>query len=139
MRLERPLHILPSAFVEDRSACPLLSGRINLPRLQSLAVRAELPAPHSCYLLDPGVARGVIAAPFLSRVDVLASATPRPGTYIPVRAAHLANFIENHVELNNPASLELFVDTAHGVHLETQGDADADMPCLLASVCALRV
>ncbi|EJD44460.1 hypothetical protein AURDEDRAFT_125246 [Auricularia subglabra TFB-10046 SS5] len=126
--LTLPLYIRSAyrAELEGTVLCPLLRGKIDLPHLQSLTIRCTLSTRNKRCLLDPDVDRGIILAPSLSSIGIIppAGATPDGSG---IRTDHLCLFLERHLRVEDTACLNLFIDTAHGVRLETPGDADAAM------------
>ncbi|EJD44462.1 hypothetical protein AURDEDRAFT_166553 [Auricularia subglabra TFB-10046 SS5] len=117
------------------AAGPLLQGRIALPRLLSLQIRAG-DAQHCFSLLDPAMQRGVIVAPLLARLEFTSNST---SATTQLRADRVAHFIETTLDLGGRPSLELVIDTAHGVRLECGSDAVEEMTRLRSCIGSLRM
>lgn len=126
------LPLYPDAGTTGR--CPLLQGAIELPRLMSLQIRCGRPT--GCSLLDPDVRRGVIFAPLLARLEMIADSDFKPTK---ICASHLAHFIETTLELGDASALELVIDTAHGMLLESASDLEDQMAYLRSCVGALHM
>ncbi|EJD44454.1 hypothetical protein AURDEDRAFT_166544 [Auricularia subglabra TFB-10046 SS5] len=138
MHLALPLH---AETFHDDDACPILPrGVIDLPRLHSLTIHcgAEPLNPACPCILDRNLSRGVIVAPLLRRLEIQADPEV-DASAAALSTAHLAHFVENNLEMENVAALELFLNTAHGVKLESGADGDVEMARLRACVGTVHV
>ncbi|EJD49221.1 hypothetical protein AURDEDRAFT_182995 [Auricularia subglabra TFB-10046 SS5] len=109
------------------SLCPT-----NLPGVRTLVVRCGEDSPRSGGLLAVEFASLPLRLPALARLELVADASSK-GPLRPVTSAQLVSFIEHDLELDNPARLELFVDTAGGVRL------DGDLQRLRSCVARIHI
>ncbi|EJD49214.1 hypothetical protein AURDEDRAFT_122360 [Auricularia subglabra TFB-10046 SS5] len=95
-----------------------LEGTIHLPALHTLVILCGSGNSGLVTVFDPGAVRGALAAPALSRLEIL----PDPeesGVRTPTRPDHLAQFIEQYLGPGNRARIDVFVDSQCGILLET--------------------
>ncbi|EJD44448.1 hypothetical protein AURDEDRAFT_125242 [Auricularia subglabra TFB-10046 SS5] len=109
-----PLDLHPDSIAKSQLPyCPLLRDTLDLPKLQTLTLRFSAQPPDEYSLIDPELRGGVIRAPVLARIFVDRERSQRTSVDT-IWAAHLALFITSTLEVDDPRSLLLSIDTAAG-------------------------
>ncbi|EJD49255.1 hypothetical protein AURDEDRAFT_161753 [Auricularia subglabra TFB-10046 SS5] len=124
---DRNLHsiqrlVLPSSprttYVVNRTPrYPFIENQLQMPALRTLVISHC--AAGRLSLFDADLPFGTIVAPLLSRVEIT-HGPQEGGVAEPIDPVRLAFFIEKHIVCNDPAALEVVVDTSNGNPLNLQ-------------------